>query len=132
MMAWLWAAGAVQVALIAGNCLLPGRLQCRENLKRVPPIIGQVFVVHWAYIVLVLAAFAAICFWFPHELAGPDRLGRFLAGFMAGFWLLRLPVQLLFYDAKLRREHRLGDVSFLLAASYLGSVFTLAALGRLR
>ena len=86
MIAWLRAAGAVQVALIAGNFLLPAKLRCRENLKRVSPIIAQVFIVHWAYIVLILAAFASLCFWFPQELAGPDRLGRFLAAFMAGFW----------------------------------------------
>lgn len=132
MIACLWAAGAVQVAIIAGNFLLPGKLRCRENLSPVPPIIRQVFAVHWAYVVLVVAAFASLCFWFPHEVAGSDRLGRFLAAFMAAFWLLRIPLQLFFYDRRVRREHRLGDVSFLLAASYLGLVFTLAALGRLR
>ncbi|HEV2116289.1 MAG TPA: hypothetical protein VGR48_09715 [Terriglobales bacterium] len=131
MITWLRAAGAVQVALIAGNFLLPAKLRCRENLKRVSPIVAQVFIVHWAYIVLTLAAFAALCFWFPQELAGPG-LGRFLAAFMAGFWLLRVPVQLFFYDPKQRREHGLADVSFLASASYLGLVFAFAALGRLR
>jgi hypothetical protein len=132
MIAWLWAAGVVQVALIAGNCLLPAKIRCRENLKRVSPIIAQVFMVHWAYIVLILAAFASLCFWFPQELAGPDRLGRFLAAFMAVFWLLRVPLQLFFYDSKQRREHRLADVSFLASASYLGLIFAYAALGRLQ
>ncbi len=132
MIAWLWAAGVVQVGLIAGNCLLPAKLRCRENLKRVSPIIAQVFLVHWAYIVLILTAFAFLCFWFPQELSGPDQLGRFLAAFMAGFWLLRVPVQLFLYDPKQRREHRLADVSFLVSATYLGLVFAFAALGRLR
>jgi hypothetical protein len=132
MIVWLWLAGAVQVAIIAGNGLLPGKLRCRENLSTVSPIIRQVFALHWAYVGFVLAAFASICFWFPYELAGPGRLGRFLAAFMAAFWLLRIPVQLFFYDGRVRREHRLGDVSFLLAVSYLGLVFTLTALGRLR
>jgi hypothetical protein len=132
MIAWLWLAGAVQVGIIAGNCFLPGKLRCRENLSPVPPIIRQVFAVHWAYVGFVLAAFASICFWFPNELAGPGGLGRFLAAFMAAFWLLRIPLQLFLYDRSVRREHRLADVSFLLAASYLGLAFTLAALGRLR
>lgn len=132
MTAWIWAAGWVQVGLIAGNCLLPAKLRSRENLKQVSPIIAQVFIVHWAYIVVILAAFASLCFWFPRELAGPDRLGQFLAAFMAGFWLLRVPVQLFFYDPKVRREHRLADVSFLISTAYLGLVFAAAALGRLR
>jgi hypothetical protein len=132
MIYWLWAAGAVQVAIIAGNGFLPGKLRCHENLRSAPPVIRQVFAVHWAYIILVLVAFASLCIWFPHELAGPDRLGRFLAAFMAAFWLLRVPLQLFFYDRKVRREHRLADVGFMFAASYLGITFTLAALGRLR
>lgn len=132
MTALLWAAGWVQVGLIAGNGLLAARLRSRENLKRVSPMLARIFVVHWAYIVLILGAFASLCFWFPKELAGPDRVGRFLAVFMAGFWLLRIPVQLFFYDPELRRKHRFADVSFLISASYLGLVFAAAALGRLQ
>jgi hypothetical protein len=129
---WLWAAGAVQVVILAANFVLPGKLHCQENLARVSPMIREVFVVHWAYIALVLGFFASLSFWFAPELAGGSHLGRFLSAVIAVFWLLRVPIQVFFYDAEIRRQNRVGDIVFLLAFSYLGAVFSIAALGVLR
>jgi hypothetical protein len=126
---WLWTAGAVHVVILGANFVVPGKLRCRENLARVSPMIRTVFVVHWAYIVLVLGIFASLCFWFAPELAGASRLGRFLSAFIALFWLVRVPIQFFFYDPEIRKQNRLGDVIFLLAFSYLGVVFAVAALG---
>jgi hypothetical protein len=129
---YLWVAGVMQLVIIAANFALPNRLRCQENLASVSPIIRAVFVVHWFYIVLVIGIFTSLCFWFTPELAGASRLGRFLAATMAGFWLLRVPIQLFFYDPKIRRQNRLADVAFLLTFSYLGIVFSAAALGVFR
>jgi hypothetical protein len=130
---WLiWIAGAVQLALIAANFALPQRIGCRENLGRVSPLIRQVFIVHWIYIVLVLAIFGSLCLFFAQDLAGASRLGRFLASVMAIFWLLRIPLQLFYYDPEVRRQHRLGDAAYILAITYLAAVFAVAALGVLR
>jgi hypothetical protein len=129
---WLWVAGAIQLVIIAANFALPTKLRCRENLVKVSPMIREVFVVHWLYIVLVLGIFTTLCFWFAPELAGGSRLGRFLSLAMAIFWLLRVPIQLFFYDPEIRRQNRLADVVFLLTFSYLGIVFGAAALGALR
>jgi hypothetical protein len=126
---WLWVAGAIQLVIIAANFALPKKLRCRENLAKVSPMIREVFVVHWLYIVLVLGIFTTLCFWFAPELAGGSRLGRFLSLAMAIFWLLRVPIQLFFYDREIRRQNRLADVAFLLTFSYLGIVFGVAALG---
>jgi len=129
---WLWVAGAIQLLIIAANFALPKKLRCRENLVKVSPMIREVFVVHWLYIVLVLGIFTTLCFWFAPELAGGSRLGRFLSLAMSIFWLLRVPIQLFFYDREIRRQNRLADVAFLLTFSYLGIVFGAAALGALR
>jgi hypothetical protein len=129
---WLWAAGALQLLIIAANFVLPKKLQCRENLARVTPMIRAVFVVHWVYIVLVLGIFTSLSFWFAPELAGASRLGRYLSAVIAVFWLLRVPIQLFFYDSEIRKQNRFGDVIFLLAFSYLGVVFSIAALGVVR
>ena len=129
---WLWTAGALQLIIIAANSVVPKKLHCRENLARVSPMIRTVFVVHWIYIVLVLGIFASLTFWFAPELAGATHLGRFLSAVIAVFWLLRVPIQLFFYDPELRKQNRLGDVIFLLAFSYLGVVFSVAALGVVR
>ncbi|PYT70247.1 MAG: hypothetical protein DMG42_19745 [Acidobacteria bacterium] len=124
----LWIAGFVQVAIASANLFLPAKLNYRENLSRVSPIIRQIFVVHSAYIVGVVLMFAAVTFGFAGDLASGRGLGRFLAGAIAVFWLVRVPVQLLYYDAALRRENRSGDMAFtagafLLAATYGAAYF---------
>src|ERR1700675_4837511 len=109
----LWLAGLVQIAIAAANLFLPRELKYQENLERVAPIIRQIFVVHSVYIVGVLLLFAALTLGFASELASGHGLGRSLAAGIAVFWLFRAPVQLLYYDASLRRANRLRDNCFL-------------------
>lgn len=126
----LWLAGFVQLAIASANLFLPAKLKYRENLSRVSPIIRQIFVVHSVYIVGVVLLFAAATFAFAGELASGHGLGRFLAAAIAVFWLLRAPVQLLYYDATLRRENRWGDIAFTTAALFLAVTYGAASLAR--
>src|SRR6267142_5422152 len=124
----LWLAGFVQLAMAFANLFIPKELSYRDNLSRVAPIIRQIFVVHSVYIVGVVLLFAVVTFGFAAELASGRGLGRFLAAAMALFWLCRAPVQLLYYDASLRRTNRAGDVAFTLAAVVLTTTYGAAAL----
>jgi len=119
-------AGIVHWVLAAANLFLPGTLQYRENLARVPAIIRQIFVVHSVYIVMVLLLFGGLCLGFAPELAGGSALGRYLPACLAGFWLLRLPLQWFYFDREVRRRHRLGDVTYTAAAVFLAGLFMLA------
>ena len=123
----LWLAGLVQILIAATNFYLPRKLKYQENLERVAPIIRQIFVVHSVYIVGVLLLFAALTFGFAAELASGHGLGRFLAAGICVFWLFRAPVQLLYYDASLRRTNRLGDIAFTSAAIFLTAAYGAAA-----
>jgi hypothetical protein len=124
----IWGAGAVHVGIMAANVPLPGRLRVRERLAGVPRFVRQIFYVHWVYIVIVLGMFAALCFGFARDLAGASGLGRFLSGFMAGFWLLRIVLQIFYYDPEIRRENRGLDILYVASLTVLVSVFGLAAL----
>jgi hypothetical protein len=128
LLLFLWLAGLVQVAIAVANAFLPKKLHYHSNLSRVTPIIRQVFVVHSVYIVGVVLLFAAVTFGFAGELASGRGLGRFLSAAMAVFWLCRAPVQLLYYDAGLRRTNRVGDVAFTVAALFLTATYGAAAL----
>ena len=123
----LWVAGFVQLAIASANVFLPSKLNYKENLSRVSPIIRQIFVVHSVYIVGVVLLFAAVTFSFAGELASGHGLGRFLAVAIAVFWLFRAPVQLLYYDATLRRENRWGDIAFTAAALFLTATYGAAS-----
>lgn len=125
---FLWLAGFMQIRIAGANLFIPKKLNYQENLSRVAPIIRQIFVVHSVYIVGVVLLFAVVTFGFAAELASGRGLGRFLAAAMALFWLCRAPVQLLYYDASLRRTNRAGDVAFTLAALFLSTTYGAAAL----
>jgi amino acid permease len=123
----LWLAAFVQILIAVSNFVLPRKLHYEENLRRVAPIIRQIFVVHSGYIVGVLLLFAALTLGFARDLASGHGLGRFLAAGIAVFWLFRAPVQLLYYDPSLRRMNRLGDIAFTSAAIFLTVAYGAAA-----
>ena len=123
----IWAAGAVQLAILAANLPLPGMLEVRERFAGVPRFLRQIFYVHWIYIVIILAMFAALSFGFAPQLAGASSLGRFLSGFMGCFWLLRIWLQVFYYDREIRRRNRVLDSLYLIALTALVLVFAIAA-----
>lgn len=132
MIALLRIAGVVHLIVLGANFAIPGILDFKRELEKVSPIVRQIFVVHHAYIMLVLALFAALCLVFPGELAGASRLGTFLCGFMALFWLARLPLQFFFYDDEVKRMHRLGHWAFSFALVGMAAVLSISAVRGLR
>jgi uncharacterized membrane-anchored protein len=124
----LWLAAAVQIVMAASNIFLPELLRYQENLSRVSPIIRQMFLTHVIYLVGIVLLFAAITAVFSSELASGRGLGRFLSAAIACFWLFRVPVQLFYYDANLRKTNRLGDFAYSAAAAFLSMAYGAAAL----
>lgn len=126
----LWIAGLVQIVIALANFTLPGKLNYRENLGRVSPIIRQIFFVHSGYIVGILLLFAAVSIGFASELASGVGLGHFLTSAMALFWVLRVPLQLMYYDKSVRRSHRVSDFAFAAATIFLALTYSTAALAQ--
>ena len=128
MVRLIWGAGAIHAGIVVANIPLPRRLRVRERLAGVPRFVQQIFYVHWLYIVIVVGMFAALCFGFAPELAGASGLGRFLSGFMAAFWLLRIVLQVSYYDKELRRENRGLDTLYVGSLIVMVFVFGIAAI----
>ena len=126
---WIYAAGIVQLVIAAANFFIPRKLNYLENLQKVTPIVRQIFIIHCVYIVWVLLAFALICFLYPHELVSGHGLGRFLSGWMALFWGLRVFIQRFYYEESAKKLNRPADIGFTLAFAYLSVIFALAAWG---
>lgn len=123
----IWGAGVGHVGIMASNLPFARRLRVKESLAGVPKFLRQVFYVHWFYIVIVLGLFATLCFGFAAELVGGSGLGRFLSGFMAIFWLLRIVLQIFYYDREVRRENRVLDGLYVGSLIALVAVFGMAA-----
>jgi hypothetical protein len=129
MMVTVWAAGVVQLLIVAANFWVPSILDYRENLERVSPFVRQVFWVHSFYIVLMLLGFAGLCLFFAPQLVSGTPLARSICAFLAVFWLLRFILQFTYYDRSVRAMYRFGDIAYTAAISSLGCVFAVLALG---
>jgi hypothetical protein len=132
-MTWLipaiWLAGGLQLAVASANFFAPKKLNYRENLARLSPIVREIFLIQCIYIVLILVAFALLCFAFADELAGGSLLGRCLSGFLAFFWGLRIVMQLFHYNREIKQQHPIYNALFLTTFVTLTAIFTLAAIG---
>lgn len=118
-------AGALLAGLVVANFVAAKRLRYAENLGRSDLLVRQIFYVHCAYIVAIIAGLAVLCLGWP-ELLLDGRTGRALCGFFALFWVSRVWVQLTYYDRSVRRRERGWDVFFLGVFLTLSAVFTFA------
>lgn len=128
MMALLRIVGIVHLIILGANFVLPRILDFDKNLEKASPIVRQIFHVHHAYIMLILAFFAFVCLAFTNDLAGASPLGTALCSFMAIFWLARLPIQFFFYDEQVRRENRFAHYAFSFALASIAAVLSAAAI----
>jgi len=122
-------AGLILTGLVVANFVAAKRFNYRSNLAGSAVLVRQVFYVHCAYIVSIIASLALLCLGWP-ELLLKDRMGKVLCGFFALFWLSRVVVQLTYYDPETRRSNRFWDVFFLGVFLALASIFTLATFSR--
>lgn len=126
--AWIQVAGVVQIAIALANLPLALRLQYGKNLAGASAMVRRIFYVHASYVVYMVLGLAVVSLAFPAELASGHGMGRFLSGFMALFWGLRVPIQLFYYPIEVRKQNRLADVVFIVAFAFLAVVFAIAAL----
>jgi hypothetical protein len=119
-------AGAILTGLVLANFVAAKRWDYAGNLAGTAVIVRQVFHVHCAYIVAIIAALAVLCLGWP-ELLLADGMGRALAAFFSLFWLSRVIVQLTYYDKRMRRDDRAWDLFFLGVFLTLAIIFGLAA-----
>ena len=120
-------AGLMLGGLVAANFVAAKRWRYRENLADCEVMVRQVFHVHCAYIIAIIAALAALCLGWP-ELLLADGMGRVLSGFFGVFWASRVVVQLAYYDRETRRRDRGWDLFFLGVFLTLSAIFTLVAI----
>lgn len=112
--------------LVLANFVAAKRWNYSRNLAGAELIVRQVFYVHCAYIVVIIAALALVCLGWP-DLLLEGGFARVFCAFFGLFWFSRVVVQLTYYDPGLRRTDRYWDIFFLGVFLTLSLTFTLAA-----
>jgi len=94
----LYAAALGQLCVLIASFQVPGRLGWKDDLAKRTPFNRKVFWVYGFYIVFSIVSFAVLT-WRLHDafLAG-DPPARWIAGYIAVFWTIRVLIDLLVYD----------------------------------
>lgn len=120
---FLYVAGGIHFGILVMNVFLPGLLEYDSNLQKTDPIIRQVFYVHNAYILLMVAFIGGLCFFLPGKLVQGGILATVLCGFFTLFWGLRFLIQLTYYDPTLKQRFYMVHLMFTAAVGYLTVLF---------
>jgi len=92
--------GVLHFGILLASVLTPRVLDWKKELTKLDSLSQQLVWVHGAFIVLVIVGFGVVSVALPAELAAGTWLARAICGFIAMFWLARLAVQFLVFDAK--------------------------------
>jgi hypothetical protein len=127
-------AGWVILGLAAIYPVYPKRFGWRAKLAAVDLLIGDIFVVHVGFILLLLVLQGVLLAFFPAALFEPGAAAVALGVGLVAFWAYRLFAQLVLFD----RRNWVGDrpktlvhVAFTLLWAYLTAVFVCALAVRL-
>lgn len=97
---FLRTAAALQLAVAILNLFLVPLLKWKEDLKRAPLLLREVFHVHAWFISVTLTIFGLITWRFAAEIAShPNAIGRWLAASIGIFWAIRTILQITYYSS---------------------------------
>jgi len=123
--------GLLHLPVLVAVLAIPRALDWRSGLAVLDPFLRRLFWVYGVFIALTVAAMTAVSLALPARLAQDDVLARAVLAFIAGFWWLRIVVQIAVFDARPlldRWWRRLGyhGLSALFAA--IAAIYTVAVL----
>jgi hypothetical protein len=91
----IFAAGFVQLSVLVASSLVPLRLEWRKVFVALPRLHRQMYWIYGGYVVLAIVANGLVCVVNSDELAAGSHLARFVCGYIALFWGVRLALQAL-------------------------------------
>jgi hypothetical protein len=91
-------AGIGHFVLCLASLAVPKALQWRENLKKLQPLLRQMFWTYAGYILAINGWFGIISVWGTRELLAHTILAKSLTLLIALYWLTRIGIQFLYFD----------------------------------
>jgi predicted DCC family thiol-disulfide oxidoreductase YuxK len=93
-------AGLLHFGILIASALVPQVLDWRSEMRKLAPLSRHLVWTHGAFIVLTILGFGAVSMIAASELAVGTLLARTMCGFIAIFWLARLCLQFVLFDAR--------------------------------
>lgn len=124
-------AGLIQFGILSAGLLMTKVLNWKTELKKLDSLSEHIILTHGAYVWFTILAFAIVSTFYAGELVADSALATLINIFIAGFWGVRLLIQLFFFDA---RPHltslplRIGYHGLTAAFLYLTAVYLYGAI----
>ena len=96
----LYLGGIAHFGILIASAMVPGALDWKSHLAKLPNLLRQMFWVYGAFIVLMIVSFGLLTLFNAPMLAEGSLLARWICGIIAVFWLVRLLVGIFVFDAK--------------------------------
>jgi len=120
--------GLLLLLLCVMNLYVPRRFRWKEEMASLSLLNRQIFLVHSAFIILILLMFATLVLGFTRQLLEPTPLARVILAGLASFWFARLLVQWFYYDFSIWRGNRFNTIMhFVFTGVWIYFVGTFAA-----
>ncbi|MEO6436000.1 MAG: hypothetical protein ABIP55_09590 [Tepidisphaeraceae bacterium] len=95
----LFAAGLLHLAITSAGLVMTLVLDWRRNLAPLCALTRHIIWTHGAFVLMTIIAFGLVSVAFAPDLASGAPLARAVCGFIALFWLVRLVIQFVLFDA---------------------------------
>ena len=89
----IYVAGWLQLMVLIASALVPLRLKWKETFRDLPRLHRQLYWVYGGYVVLAIIFNGLVCIFNSTALADGSMLSRFVCGYLAAFWGIRLCLQ---------------------------------------
>ncbi|MGZ8901457.1 MAG: hypothetical protein ACXW3Z_15305 [Limisphaerales bacterium] len=129
MLQW---AGVLHAGLLCAGIMMPRVVEMKSHVAQLPQFLRDLFWTYYIFIGGCIVGFGSVTFFFAHELASGEALGRAVAGFLAAFWTLRLVVAGFVFKMEpylTSKWFRVGYAVVNAAFVFLIIVYALAAFG---
>ena len=93
---FIFLAGFGQLGVLVASAIVPFKLRWRDELRGLSRLHRQMHWVYGGYVVLSIAAFAALSIANAEALAGGSALARGFCAYVAVFWGIRVALQFVF------------------------------------
>jgi hypothetical protein len=123
-------AGVLHLVPLSAGLTIPRVLRWGSDLGKLDPLTRQLIWAHGAFIALTVLAFGLITTTAGESMLAGTPLAVGTAAFIGLFWLLRLLIQLFFFDARpwlTNRFRAVGYKSLTFVFCYFSAVYLLTA-----
>ncbi len=94
----LWLAGAGHFTVLIASFQVPYRLRWREDLAKLTSFNRKLMWVHGGFAIYTIVSFGVLTLLLHDQILRGDRAALALAAFIGIYWLLRVAVDLTYYD----------------------------------